>query len=329
MSEFVQQLQNAIVASGLPAKRMLLAVSGGADSIALLWGCAALREKLPLDFVVAHLNHQLRGAESDEDARFVADLCRRLDALCVIQSTDVGARAREDRSGIEETARRVRYEFLEEVARRENCQLVLTAHTADDQAETILHHIVRGTGLAGLRGIASEREFAAGIVLVRPLLFATRSEIEGYLTEIGQPWRTDATNEDETLTRVRIRRSLLPLLEREYNPNVRKALLNIGEQAFDVYHRIEQEAELLMRDAMEHSDDTSCRVNRDALAEVSIDVLRECFCIVWKRMGWPRQRMGFPEWNRLAEIARAGGTAILPGNIDARTRGKLIVLTRR
>src|SRR5205823_11908216 len=133
---------------------------------------------------------------------------------------DVAAVAQGSGRGIEETARDERYRFLEVTAVAIGCRAIATAHTADDQAETILHHVLRGTGLAGLRGIPRARELASGITLIRPLLDLERSVVLDYLAKIGQDFRDDASNRDEAYTRNRIRHQLLPLLAREYNPHI-------------------------------------------------------------------------------------------------------------
>ena len=132
----------------------------------------------------------------------------------------------------EESARDVRYVYLQQVATEQHCGFVAVAHTADDQVETLLHHILRGTGLAGLRGMPAEREFGESR-LIRPLLTVRRADVEAYLTAIDQPFRSDATNAEERFTRNRIRHILLPLLRERFNPQVDAALLRLGEQAQD------------------------------------------------------------------------------------------------
>jgi tRNA(Ile)-lysidine synthase len=328
MTDFVDRLETSFRTLGLEETSVLLAISGGADSVALLRGAVALREKLKLKLVAAHLNHTLRGAESEGDACFVAELCERLQVPVQIGSENIADLASAAGAGVEETARHVRYDFLKRVAADEHVAAVTTAHSADDQAETVLHHLIRGTGLAGLRGISPARAMGDSVRLVRPLLFATRAEIEAYLSELRQPYRTDSTNADESQTRSRIRRSLLPLLERDYNPQVREALVRISQQARDAQETLELLAKRFVEQAIEQRDATTCRLNADVLASLPRHLLRECFIRVWKQMNWPRQPMGFTEWERLAVLAATGGAIQLPGNIDARTRGRLIVLSR-
>src|SRR5271170_4466603 len=167
-----------------PGDRAAVAVSGGADSVALLRMLESLRDRLGIALLVVHLNHTLRGAESDADARFVEDLARRL-----------------------------RYAFFERVVAEGRATRVVVAHTADDQAETVLAHILRGTGPAGLAGIYP----AVGSV-VRPLLGERREDLREYLRGLGQNWHEDSTNRDLSKQRARIREQLLPLLERDFSP---------------------------------------------------------------------------------------------------------------
>ncbi len=205
---------------------VLLAVSGGADSVALLRAMAALKTRGAGRLCVAHFNHQLRDG-ADEDERFVVDLCQRFDLVCETGRHDVEQSATLSGEGIEETARRVRYAFLSETAGRLGARFVATAHTADDQAETILHRIVRGTGIVGLAGMSRSRPFGP-VTLLRPLLSIRRHELLEYLSDLGQPFREDPSNADRRFTRNRIRHELLPLLAKQYNSSVVEAVLRLG-----------------------------------------------------------------------------------------------------
>ena len=184
--------------------RVLCAVSGGADSVALLHLLCAMPE---ISVCCAHFNHRLRGAESDRDEAFVKELCAKLGVPCFIGSADVAAYAAEHGLGIEIAARKLRYEFLERTAQAQGCSRIATAHNADDNAETVLMHLLRGSGLRGLCGIPPVR----GNV-VRPLLNVPRSEIEAYLAEHGLSHVEDSSNGSDDYTRNRVRHQLLPLL---------------------------------------------------------------------------------------------------------------------
>ena len=304
----------------------MLAVSGGADSVALLRGAVALREEMGSALTAAHLNHGLRGHDADEDARWVEDLCRQLKVPIVIGRSDVPRAAAESGRGTEETARGLRYDFLKETALTRGLRRIAVAHTADDQAETILHQILRGTGLSGLAGMPHRRPLGGGGELIRPMLDVRRCEVEAWLAAIGQEYRTDATNLDDRHTRNRIRRNLIPLLRREFNAEVVEALLRLGRQSGEARTALEYCARRLLDESMLETGRTVCRLNCEPLAEVPRHLLRTCFTLLWEDAGWPRQSMTYAHWERLAEIATQGGAATLPSSIEARRRGKLLVL---
>lgn len=199
--------------------RVLCACSGGADSVCLLH---LLRSMDGIGVVCAHFNHGLRGAESDRDEAFVKELCDRLGVPCVTGHGDVRGYAAERGLGIEEAARELRYAFLERTAKEQGCSRIATAHNAEDNAETVLLNLIRGTGGRGLGGIPPVRG-----KLIRPLLTVTRAEIETYLAEHGLPHVEDSSNASDDYTRNRIRHRILPLL-REENP---AAVENIGAAA--------------------------------------------------------------------------------------------------
>ncbi|MDD5937888.1 MAG: tRNA lysidine(34) synthetase TilS [Clostridiales bacterium] len=192
-----------------PGGTVLCAVSGGADSMCLLH-LLSRREGITLH--AAHFDHALRGAESDADAQFVRDWCAEHGIPFHLGRGDVAAEAAAAGQGIEETARELRYAFLQETAREIGADVIATAHNADDNAETLLFHLARGTGLQGLSGIPPRR----GNV-VRPLLTTSRAEILAYLEEYGVPHREDSSNSDQRYSRNRLRAQVMPVL-RELNP---------------------------------------------------------------------------------------------------------------
>lgn len=192
-----------------PGERVFCAVSGGADSVALLFGMYLLREKFQLDLSAAHFNHHLRGEESDRDAKFVQEFCRGYAIPLVLGNAQV----RPGKKGLEAAAREARYAFLRSLPGK-----VATAHTADDNAETVLMHLIRGTGLKGLGGIAPVN----GSV-IRPMLNITRQEVEAFLQEYHLPHREDSSNASDDFLRNRLRHHVMPLLQME-NPGVSLAI---------------------------------------------------------------------------------------------------------
>ncbi len=307
-------------------RRILVAVSGGADSMALLRGLLHLRDEFQLALHVGHLDHQLRGAASRADADWLESVCHELDVPLTIGRANVAQTASRAGKGIEETARDARYEFLEMTALEKDCGVIALAHTADDQAETILHHILRGTGLAGLRGIPRERELESRVRLLRPLLDVERITMRDYLAQIGQAFREDESNVDESFTRNRIRRRLLPLLADDYNPQIRQALLRLGRQAGDAQNAFYDLSRRLLDRALESSTVNECRLKWQPFQEVPRHLVRETLSLLWRRLGWPRQKMGFDQWDELAGIVLDGGTTTLPAEIDARREGRWLVL---
>jgi tRNA(Ile)-lysidine synthase len=225
-------LARAIQSSGLlqgplrPGTRVGVAVSGGADSVALLRLLVELRPQLGMALSVVHFNHHLRGKASDADEAFVAALAAKYGLTLHVGRANVAAKARREKSNLENAARQARYEFFSRLAMQGAVDVVATAHTMDDQAETVLAHIVRGTGIAGLAGIHE----VAGCA-VRPLLRCRRADLRRYLGRHKQKWREDATNKDATRNRARMRKKLLPLLEKQFNPAVVKHLAGLAERA--------------------------------------------------------------------------------------------------
>ena len=198
--------------------RVLCAVSGGADSMCLLHWLHALQGERGFQLYAAHFEHGIRGEESLRDAAFTEEQCRKLGVPFTLGRGDVPAWAAEGKIGLEEAARELRYRFLEETADRLGCDRIATAHNRNDNAETLIMNLCRGSGTRGLAGIPPVRG-----KLIRPLLTTDRAEIEAFLTENGVPHVEDSSNRDDGLTRNRIRHQILPMLE-EMNPSVLAAL---------------------------------------------------------------------------------------------------------
>ncbi len=234
---FLNQLQTWLESRKLlsDAASWVVGVSGGPDSTLLLHAMNALceREGLAWKLHVAHFHHGLRGAEADADAEFVAEAARALGLPFHAERADVQAVVARDGGTTEEVARGRRYEFLERVALKTGSEIVAVAHHADDNAETVLHRICRGTGLRGLAGIPDVRPIQpdSHILLVRPLLGQRRATIEELCAARGLETRSDSTNCSPEFTRSRIRHRVMPLLAAELNPNVAEALLRLAEHA--------------------------------------------------------------------------------------------------
>jgi tRNA(Ile)-lysidine synthase len=226
----IDQVRQYIRRHGLlrPGDRVAVAVSGGADSVALLRILLELRPELGIVLSVAHFHHGIRGAEADSDQQFVRELAGAFGLELHAGAGDVPAHARVQKASLEAAARELRHRWFAQLVNGSKADKVATAHTLDDQAETVLMRLLRGTGSLGLAGIFPVQEQKG---LVRPLLAVTRRQVESYLTVMGQAWREDSTNQDLSRTRNRIRQELLPLLEQKFNPAIRRTLADLAEVA--------------------------------------------------------------------------------------------------
>ncbi|NUQ65675.1 MAG: tRNA lysidine(34) synthetase TilS [Pirellulales bacterium] len=303
---------------------VLLAVSGGCDSVAMIRGMHSVRKTGAGRLVVAHLNHRLRGSESDGDQRFVEELCWQLGLACRVECVPQDYFGAGDPDGLESAAREARYAFLERAACEVGARYVATAHTADDQAETILHRVVRGTGIAGLAGIPRTRPLGPAS-LIRPLLSFRREELIAYLDTLGQPYRIDRTNTDLRFTRNRLRHRLIPLVAEEFNPAVVEALLRLGTLAGELQQTIARLVDQACDRAVRDEVTGRIRIDPARLGSLEPYLLRELLISVWRRQGWPEQSMGYEQWCLLAEMLCAAADKsdaspwkqIFPGAVSA------------
>ena len=214
--------EHGMLAAG---ETVLVGVSGGADSVCLLHVLKMLQKELEIRLAVAHLNHGIRGEEADRDAAFVKKLCKDWNIPCYIEKEDVPALSKEEGVSEETAGRLARYGFFRKLCIEEGFDKIATAHNRDDQAETVLMRVLRGTGIEGMAGIRYLRQDR----VIRPILDVEREQIEAYCLENGLSYCTDTTNQEETYTRNKIRHRLLPLLKAEFNPNITAALATMAE----------------------------------------------------------------------------------------------------
>jgi tRNA(Ile)-lysidine synthase len=308
---------------------VVLGVSGGADSVAMLRAMASLKKEYGGrgQLYFAHLNHGMRGSAADADETWLRMLCEQLKLPLEVEKTNVAAIAEKQGDGWEAAARTARYDFLRAAAERIGARFVATAHTANDQVETVLHRILRGTGIDGLAGIMRTRPLSASVALVRPMLTLKRLEVLEYLAAIGQDYRTDASNEDTQWTRNRLRHELLPQLRDGYNSQVDAALMRLAGQAGEAQRLIVELAEELAGDCVV-ADFARAQIDCGKLEGRAPIVVREVFKLAWRRARWPEQSMGFDEWQQLAALASGKGlqSLNLPGKIRAWRDGRIVVL---
>jgi tRNA(Ile)-lysidine synthase len=231
--------------------KIIAAVSGGLDSAVLFHLLVSVREDLRLSLRVAHVNHGLRGEASDGDEQFVIRLAEQSGIPYTVHRFDVAAHARTRKIGIEEAGREVRYRWFEELRIEHRFDAVATAHTADDNAETVLFHLVRGTGIRGLAGIPVMRDEGR---VIRPLLFATRSEIEEYAAAEHIGHRDDASNASTEWSRNFLRHRILPQLKERINPDLVQTLRRTSERFRELNAYLENVAGNALNDVIERSD---------------------------------------------------------------------------
>jgi tRNA(Ile)-lysidine synthase len=331
----------------LSGERLLVAVSGGADSTALLLALGDLKRAglLGAELTAAHLDHGLRGEAGAGDARWVESLARARGFECVVGRASVAERAREERDNLEQAARRARYEFLAAAARAAGAWAVVAAHTLDDQAETVLLNLLRGSGAEGLGGIRAERRLAesSGVLLLRPLVgWARRADTEEYCGARGVEFRADEMNDDERFARVRVRRRLVPLLE-TFNPRAAEALARTAELVREDAAALEQLAARLLeeatREAPEGVDDESAAVEDERAGVVDVVGARPLRVGVLAGAAAALRRRALRQWiargrgdlrrvelahvvavERLLAGARGGRVAELPGGARVERR---------
>jgi tRNA(Ile)-lysidine synthase len=318
---FLEQLGNWLAENELltPGQSWVVGVSGGPDSTLLIHALRDLRDRhgLKWELHVAHLHHGLRGADADADFELVAALAGVLDLPFHHERTDVRTAVQEEGGSTEEVARERRYE-LERVALKTGSDYVAVAHHADDDAETILHRICRGTGLRGLAGMRPVRPIQPGsrVMLVRPLLAQRRSTIEALCRDMGFEYRTDPTNLSTEFTRGRIRNVILPLLRTHLNPNVAEALLRLGEQARRLGTYLENAAARTFESLIVAEGPRFVSLNTRALLSkqkiIQAEVVRRALVMV----AGAEQDLGFPHIEavlRLAAEKASGKELHLPG----------------
>jgi tRNA(Ile)-lysidine synthase len=316
---------------------VLAACSGGADSVALVRALVeAKRSGGGAGRVfVGHVNHGVRGAESDADEAWLQTACDTWGVPLVVRriersTTGVGSPATHS----EESLRDERYRLLTEMAEEFGARFVVTAHTRDDQAETVLFRLLRGSGLRGLAGMQSSRPLSTSVTLVRPLLAASRHDLRTWLAQLNQPWREDATNASGHYARNRVRNELLPYLREHVSPQADAALVRIAAQASEAQSLIDELAEQLLAacDAVTTSDGVA--LNVAPLATQSPLLVAEALRVAWRAEGWPEQAMTHRAWRELTALAQSpdalapdgAATLNLPGNVLARrTRGQLLL----
>jgi tRNA(Ile)-lysidine synthase len=314
-----QQLPEAAVTPPLtPADRLLVAVSGGADSLALLHILLSQQLHPPRQIVVAHLDHGWRPTAAAE-AEFVSEIAQSWALTCVTGAVDAPAFAQAQALSLEAASRQLRYQFLQTTARQQQARFILTGHQADDQVETVLHHLLRGTGLTGLRGMLPVNQMAEApdLWLLRPLLTVSRQAIEAYCREAGLQPRVDPSNQDRRFLRNRLRAELLPLL-RQYNEHIDRHLYDLAKVAAAEVAFLEDAAESAWPVILAAEGQGWLELHRVAWQALPLALRRRSLREAVRRLAPVDTEIGLAtieQARRLAEAGEVGAQSLLPGSI--------------
>lgn len=322
--ECSQKVKARIREAGLisPGSRVIAAVSGGPDSMALLTILYELAAELNISLAAAHYDHRIRDA-SKRDRAIVERYAVKLGLPVLLGCGNVPAAAKRAKAGLEETARKMRFRFLDEAARDWSADAVALGHTKDDQVETILHHIIRGTGWRGLTGIAEKRG-----IYIRPLLACERSELKAFLRSRHVRYVADESNLDNRLLRNRIRNRLLPYLRKHFNPAVDDSLVRLQENIREGWEALSESVQA----ALPHAEgDGSYGIDLVKLAQLPdfsvylvIDtVLREHFGVIQDM-----EKIHFDSAKKLIRSGRSGGRVQLPHGVTIVKEQREIRFTR-
>jgi tRNA(Ile)-lysidine synthase len=308
-----------------PGDKILAAVSGGADSVAMLHLLSqSTIYNLQSTIICAHINHHLRGNESDEDQAFMETLCADWNIPLFIEQIDVKASAAKEKLSIETAARHLRLEALERIAQKTGCRYIATAHHKDDQAETVLFRLMRGTAFAGLTGIRPSREHN-GLQWIRPMLNIRRTEIESYCRQNNIAWRTDASNIEIHYRRNWIRHRLLPHLQQESKTDLAEKLAALAQSALKFHQHNELAANKIFESKIE---DRKSKINLSAAAiqQAGPFVVGEILRIVLHRLNCGLRDITLSHYHNFFQLLdKTSDTLQLPGGCTIRKKNDTLV----
>ncbi|MFO7154788.1 MAG: tRNA lysidine(34) synthetase TilS [Caldicoprobacter oshimai] len=299
-----------------PGERVLVGISGGPDSVALLHVLKRLEKDMGIEVYAAHVHHGIRGTVADRDAEFVAQLCQQWNVPLFVERVDVPRLADEWGLTLEEAGRIVRYRFFDKVLQDIRGHKVALGHNRDDQAETILHHILRGTGMQGLQGIKPVRQNK----FIRPLIEVSRAEIEEYCHQNGLEFRVDATNQDVAYTRNRIRHELIPYIKRHFNPNIVDALVRMGAIIRDEEEFLQDYCQKEYDKLVRAFSQNKLRIDLDEFLARPIAVRRRVLRMALKSIGGTLDEIGANHVEDILDMAlnsTTGAMLTLPNDIKA------------
>jgi tRNA(Ile)-lysidine synthase len=334
LSEFENKVLNFIKANGLfePAGKVLLAVSGGADSMGLLHCLAGLKARglLKNELICAHINHHLRGRDADLDEEFVTSEVARLKLALVTGSIDVRQAAEQDKLSIETAARKLRIEALLEAARENGCRFIATAHQMSDNAETVLDRLARGTGFRGLGGIWPMRKFPDEVSFVRPLLSVDREQVVEYLRSRRLGWREDLTNTDCRYRRNFIRHRLIPELQKQCTGPIEEILFCLSDSARSYYTQLCDLADELW-EQLANCTDGKAVLKLEIFSNQPIPVRVELIRRSLAHIGCGERNLTDGHYKRILQLAKdniSGKSVVLPGGFTTQREYGWLIFER-
>lgn len=343
-SQLFESFNSVLPVESLNEVTTVIAVSGGPDSVALAH-LVARRSPGSARIILAHFNHRLRGLDSDKDEEFVRELARQLDLEyrggCAEESPIPDSEKNQSESNdlknghsnagqsLEALARHDRYQFMENTVAETGARFLLTAHTLNDQVETVVYRFFRGSGIRGLTGIRPVREWLPGVSLVRPFLNATKELILDYLSENQISFRVDCTNQTQQFARNRIRNELLPLAQQIFSNSLNSSILSLVDNCTEYQQLVDPQTEKLMEEFVSIQQ-TQVRVQLDRrLLTLPAILLNELWSKIWTRMNWPQQQMNRGKWNSITHLASGKATASkinLPGDLLAERESDCLII---
>jgi tRNA(Ile)-lysidine synthase len=308
--------------------RVLAAVSGGPDSVCLLEALLRLRRELDLEVIVGNMDHGLRGAVSRRDSEFVKELSKKSGLKCVHGKVDLRSVRKRDIS-VEEWAREKRYAFLAKAAESNNCNVIATGHTMDDQAETVLMRIICGASFAGITGIPPVRDEDKRRI-IRPLIRTERRDVLSFLKTIGSKYVEDSTNLDMKFLRNSVRHEILPLLEK-YNPGLKRSLVNLSDTLREDFVFLDAEKKRIIKEHAGERASTGRIKVKDIMLQPKA-LRKELFKELFKRAGGNVKKLTYRHWIDMDYFLRAAErnkSLDFPGNVRVTKCNDEIVFRKR
>ncbi|UCH12011.1 MAG: tRNA lysidine(34) synthetase TilS, partial [Candidatus Omnitrophota bacterium] len=304
---------------------VLVAISGGPDSVCLLLVLNSIKKKFGINLFCAHLNHRLRGVESDCDERYVKRLTKKHRIPLLIESRNVTKFAKDKKFSLEQAARKLRYDFLLQTARKIGADKIAVGHTKDDQVETLFMRLFRGTGLRGLRGIPGVRKISPNISIIRPLIETPREEILFFLKKRKIRARLDSTNAQTAFLRNRIRHELLPHIEKYYSPRIKEILTRTADSLDADYDYLIKQQHKAFKRIAKIKKDASISLPIKGLKSLPISFKRGVVRIAIENVKGNLEGIDYRHWVKIEDLMEGATTSLhLPGGINVVKRPKTV-----